>query len=156
MEHNLNLKLFPTRLCLIRKKLLDAVSKVSLAGFIGLALLGVCANSRRHHWKKIFSFHKNESVDDQSIAADLKSVYKNSKTPIFVEFLKHRHAPICPNCVFFLSPVEFGYVDLTSLKSVQQFVQSFRSRGLPLHVLVNNGPLALEFHLFVPPQSPPP
>lgn len=57
---------------------------------------------------------------------------------------------------FFLSPVEFVYVDMTSLKSVRQFVQSFRSRGLPLHVLVNNGLLALEFHLFVPPRSPPP
>ncbi|CAG06644.1 unnamed protein product, partial [Tetraodon nigroviridis] len=33
---------------------------------------------------------------------------------------------------------EFLYVDLTSLKSVRQFVQTFRSRGLPLHVLVNN------------------
>ncbi|XP_071320734.1 polyprenol dehydrogenase [Trachinotus anak] len=34
--------------------------------------------------------------------------------------------------------VEFIFVDLTSLKSVQQFAQTFRARGLPLHVLVNN------------------
>ncbi|GAA6225955.1 dehydrogenase/reductase SDR family member on chromosome X-like isoform X1 [Lates japonicus] len=33
---------------------------------------------------------------------------------------------------------EFVFVDLTSLKSVRQFVQTFRDRGLPLHVLVNN------------------
>uniref|UniRef100_A0A665T7E9 Dehydrogenase/reductase (SDR family) X-linked n=1 Tax=Echeneis naucrates TaxID=173247 RepID=A0A665T7E9_ECHNA len=34
--------------------------------------------------------------------------------------------------------VEFVFVDLTSLQSVRQFVQAFKSRGLPLHVLVNN------------------
>ncbi|XP_023282739.1 dehydrogenase/reductase SDR family member on chromosome X-like isoform X2 [Seriola lalandi dorsalis] len=34
--------------------------------------------------------------------------------------------------------VEFIFMDLTSLKSVQQFVEMFRARGLPLHVLVNN------------------
>ncbi|XP_053273394.1 dehydrogenase/reductase SDR family member on chromosome X [Pleuronectes platessa] len=33
---------------------------------------------------------------------------------------------------------EFVFMDLTSLKSVRQFVQGFRDRGLPLHVLVNN------------------
>uniref|UniRef100_A0A3B5BFW1 Dehydrogenase/reductase X-linked n=1 Tax=Stegastes partitus TaxID=144197 RepID=A0A3B5BFW1_9TELE len=33
---------------------------------------------------------------------------------------------------------EFVFVDLTSLKSVRQFVQTFKARGLPLHVLVNN------------------
>ncbi|AWO95837.1 Hypothetical protein SMAX5B_000913 [Scophthalmus maximus] len=33
---------------------------------------------------------------------------------------------------------EFMFMDLTSLKSVKQFVQTFRNRGLPLHVLVNN------------------
>ncbi|XP_044043734.1 dehydrogenase/reductase SDR family member on chromosome X isoform X2 [Siniperca chuatsi] len=33
---------------------------------------------------------------------------------------------------------EFVFMDLTSLKSVQQFVQTFKDRGLPLHVLVNN------------------
>ncbi|XP_070786891.1 polyprenol dehydrogenase [Enoplosus armatus] len=33
---------------------------------------------------------------------------------------------------------EFVYVDLTSLKSVRQFAQAFKDRGLPLHVLVNN------------------
>ncbi|KAI3366131.1 hypothetical protein L3Q82_009716, partial [Scortum barcoo] len=33
---------------------------------------------------------------------------------------------------------EFIYVDLTSQKSVRQFVQTFKDRGLPLHVLVNN------------------
>ncbi|KAF1371942.1 hypothetical protein PFLUV_G00275900 [Perca fluviatilis] len=34
--------------------------------------------------------------------------------------------------------VEFAFVDLTSLKSVRQFAQTFQNRGLPLHVLVNN------------------
>ncbi|XP_039979079.1 dehydrogenase/reductase SDR family member on chromosome X isoform X2 [Xiphias gladius] len=33
---------------------------------------------------------------------------------------------------------EFVFVDLTSLKSVKQFAQTFRDRGLALHVLVNN------------------
>ncbi|CAK6965484.1 dehydrogenase/reductase SDR family member on chromosome X [Scomber scombrus] len=33
---------------------------------------------------------------------------------------------------------EFVFVDLTSLKSVRHFVQIFKARGLPLHVLVNN------------------
>lgn len=41
----------------------------------------------------------------------------------------------------FLSTAEFIYVDLTSLKSVRQFAQTFKSRGLSLHVLVNNGTL---------------
>ncbi|KAM6958466.1 polyprenol dehydrogenase [Tautogolabrus adspersus] len=33
---------------------------------------------------------------------------------------------------------EYVYVDLTSLKSVRQFAQMFKDRGLPLHLLVNN------------------
>ncbi|XP_029306885.1 polyprenol dehydrogenase [Cottoperca gobio] len=33
---------------------------------------------------------------------------------------------------------EFVYMDLTSLKSVRHFVQAFKQRRLPLHVLVNN------------------
>ncbi|XP_061571816.1 dehydrogenase/reductase SDR family member on chromosome X [Cololabis saira] len=33
---------------------------------------------------------------------------------------------------------EFVFVDLTSLKSVRRFAQTFRARGLELHVLVNN------------------
>ncbi|XP_041638191.1 dehydrogenase/reductase SDR family member on chromosome X isoform X2 [Cheilinus undulatus] len=33
---------------------------------------------------------------------------------------------------------EYIYVDLTSLKSVRQFAQKFKERGLPLHLLVNN------------------
>ncbi|KAM9832693.1 polyprenol dehydrogenase [Aulostomus maculatus] len=33
---------------------------------------------------------------------------------------------------------EFVFLDLTSLKSVRQFVQTFKGRGLPLHILVNN------------------
>ncbi|XP_049425903.1 dehydrogenase/reductase SDR family member on chromosome X isoform X1 [Epinephelus fuscoguttatus] len=34
--------------------------------------------------------------------------------------------------------VEFVFMDLTSLKSVRHFAQTFKNRGLPLHVLVNN------------------
>lgn len=45
--------------------------------------------------------------------------------------------PIC-NCVAFLA-AEYAFVDLTSLKSVRQFAVAFRNRGLPLHLLVNNG-----------------
>ena len=44
-------------------------------------------------------------------------------------------------CFFFLLTVEFVYLDLTSLKSVRQFVAAFKNKGLPLHVLVNNGRL---------------
>ncbi|KAG9349355.1 hypothetical protein JZ751_027798, partial [Albula glossodonta] len=38
---------------------------------------------------------------------------------------------------------EFQYVDLASLKSIRQFVQKFKDRGLPLHVLVNNAGVML-------------
>lgn len=34
-------------------------------------------------------------------------------------------------------------MDLTSLKSVREFVRMFKDRGLPLHVLVNNGGIFL-------------
>lgn len=46
-----------------------------------------------------------------------------------------------PLNVVFLLTAEFIFLDLTSLKSVRQFVQKFKDRGLPLHVLVNNGML---------------
>ncbi|XP_028836322.1 polyprenol dehydrogenase isoform X2 [Denticeps clupeoides] len=39
--------------------------------------------------------------------------------------------------------VEFLYLNLASLKSVRQFVQRFKSTGLPLHVLVNNAGVML-------------
>ncbi|XP_028656722.1 dehydrogenase/reductase SDR family member on chromosome X [Erpetoichthys calabaricus] len=39
--------------------------------------------------------------------------------------------------------VEFEHLDLTSLNSVCQFVKSFKNRGLPLHVLVNNAAVML-------------
>ncbi|XP_072307484.1 polyprenol dehydrogenase [Eucyclogobius newberryi] len=52
---------------------------------------------------------------------------------------------------------EFIFLDLTSLKSIRQFAQNFKQRGLPLHVLVNNAGTMLvperqtengiEFHL---------
>uniref|UniRef100_A0A9J8C2V1 Uncharacterized protein n=1 Tax=Cyprinus carpio carpio TaxID=630221 RepID=A0A9J8C2V1_CYPCA len=35
--------------------------------------------------------------------------------------------------------VEFMYLDLASLTSVRQFVQRYKAKGLPLHILVNNG-----------------
>ncbi|XP_056157158.1 dehydrogenase/reductase SDR family member on chromosome X [Lampris incognitus] len=38
---------------------------------------------------------------------------------------------------------EFVFMDLASLKSVRQFVQKFKNRGLPLHVLVNNAGIML-------------
>ncbi|XP_051993844.1 dehydrogenase/reductase SDR family member on chromosome X-like isoform X2 [Xyrauchen texanus] len=39
--------------------------------------------------------------------------------------------------------VEFMFMDLASLTSVRQFVQRFKARGLPLHVLVNNAGIML-------------
>ncbi|KAJ8415136.1 hypothetical protein AAFF_G00008340 [Aldrovandia affinis] len=39
--------------------------------------------------------------------------------------------------------VEFLYINLASLKSIRQFVQKFKDRGLPLHVLVNNAGVML-------------
>lgn len=38
---------------------------------------------------------------------------------------------------------EFSFLDLASLKSIRQFVQKFKDRGLPLHVLVNNAGIML-------------
>ncbi|XP_039708143.1 polyprenol dehydrogenase [Pteropus medius] len=42
------------------------------------------------------------------------------------------NAPLCPFAVDFL------YCDLASLRSVQLFVDAFKKKNLPLHVLVNN------------------
>nr|XP_046260925.1 dehydrogenase/reductase SDR family member on chromosome X-like [Scatophagus argus] len=39
--------------------------------------------------------------------------------------------------------VEFKKLDLASLQSVRQFVQSFKERDLPLHILVNNAGVML-------------
>ncbi|XP_063048837.1 dehydrogenase/reductase SDR family member on chromosome X-like, partial [Engraulis encrasicolus] len=39
--------------------------------------------------------------------------------------------------------VEFLFLDLSSLRSVRQFAQKFKSTGLPLHVLVNNAGVML-------------
>ncbi|NXF96744.1 DHRSX reductase, partial [Eubucco bourcierii] len=39
--------------------------------------------------------------------------------------------------------VEFSYCDLTSMKSIRQFVKRFRARNCPLHVLVNNAGVML-------------
>ncbi|CAL8291154.1 unnamed protein product [Lota lota] len=38
---------------------------------------------------------------------------------------------------------EFLYLDLASQKSVRQFAQRFKDRGLPLHILVNNAGIML-------------
>uniref|UniRef100_A0A8C3TWI3 Polyprenol dehydrogenase n=2 Tax=Catharus TaxID=9184 RepID=A0A8C3TWI3_CATUS len=40
-------------------------------------------------------------------------------------------------------PVEFLYCDLASMKSIRQFVQQFRAKNCPLHVLVNNAGVML-------------
>lgn len=39
--------------------------------------------------------------------------------------------------------VEFERLDLASLRSVHRFVETFRRRGLPLHILVNNAGVML-------------
>ncbi|MBN3320507.1 DHRSX reductase, partial [Atractosteus spatula] len=39
--------------------------------------------------------------------------------------------------------VEGCHLDLTSLRSIREFVQTFKDRGLPLHVLVNNAGVML-------------
>ncbi|KAI7811501.1 dehydrogenase/reductase SDR family member on chromosome X precursor [Triplophysa rosa] len=39
--------------------------------------------------------------------------------------------------------VEFMYLDLASLTSVRQFVQRYKAKGLPLHVLINNAGIML-------------
>ncbi|KFQ89056.1 Dehydrogenase/reductase SDR family member on chromosome X, partial [Phoenicopterus ruber ruber] len=39
--------------------------------------------------------------------------------------------------------VEFLYCDLASMKSIRQFVQRFRAKNCPLHVLVNNAGVML-------------
>uniref|UniRef100_A0A3Q3D9M2 Dehydrogenase/reductase SDR family member on chromosome X-like n=1 Tax=Hippocampus comes TaxID=109280 RepID=A0A3Q3D9M2_HIPCM len=42
-----------------------------------------------------------------------------------------------------LPPLEFKKLDLASLQSVRQFVQSFKERDLPLNILVNNAGVML-------------
>lgn len=44
-----------------------------------------------------------------------------------------------PLCLCLSNPVEFMKLDLASLQSVRDFVQSFKERELPLNILVNNG-----------------
>lgn len=44
-------------------------------------------------------------------------------------------------------PVEFLYCDLASMKSIRQFVQRFRAKDCPLHVLVNNGEFCFFLHI---------
>lgn len=44
-------------------------------------------------------------------------------------------------------PVEFLYCDLASMKSIRQFVQQFRAKNCPLHVLVNNGEFWFFLHI---------
>ena len=39
--------------------------------------------------------------------------------------------------------VEFMELDLGSLNSVRKFVMSFKKKGLPLHILVNNAGIML-------------
>uniref|UniRef100_A0A803Y0U1 Dehydrogenase/reductase X-linked n=1 Tax=Meleagris gallopavo TaxID=9103 RepID=A0A803Y0U1_MELGA len=39
--------------------------------------------------------------------------------------------------------MEFLYCDLASMKSIRQFVQQFRAKNCPLHVLVNNAGVML-------------
>ena len=39
--------------------------------------------------------------------------------------------------------VEFMRLDLSSLKSVKQFIVDFKQRNLPLHLLINNAGIAL-------------
>ena len=35
--------------------------------------------------------------------------------------------------------VDYFHLDLSSLKSVEEFVKNFLNTGLPLHILINNG-----------------
>lgn len=43
--------------------------------------------------------------------------------------------------------MEFLYCDLASMKSIRQFVQRFRAKNCPLHVLVNNGEFCFFLHI---------
>ena len=45
--------------------------------------------------------------------------------------------------------VEFLPVDLVSLKSVNEFVEAFKARGLPLHALVDNAGKDLRLSFFI-------
>uniref|UniRef100_A0A3B4B6G7 Dehydrogenase/reductase (SDR family) X-linked n=1 Tax=Periophthalmus magnuspinnatus TaxID=409849 RepID=A0A3B4B6G7_9GOBI len=53
----------------------------------------------------------------------------------FCGFIKYLRLSLIKVFVFL---AEFIFLDLTSLKSIQQFTQNFKQRRLPLHVLVNN------------------
>ena len=42
--------------------------------------------------------------------------------------------------------VEFMSLDLSSLQSVKKFIEDFKQKGLPLHLLINNAGLSLWGH----------
>uniref|UniRef100_A0A8D1E0V7 Polyprenol dehydrogenase n=1 Tax=Sus scrofa TaxID=9823 RepID=A0A8D1E0V7_PIG len=53
--------------------------------------------------------------------------------------MKSRHGVTSRHlCHMLLTRVEFLYCDLASMKSIRQFVQKFKMKKIPLHVLVNN------------------
>lgn len=106
--------------------------------------------SEKHHSRDesgyhfLFSAKLDERININNVQVSASNIY-----------ICHTLYPYY-KCVF-LSTAEFLYLDLTSLKSVRQFVQTFKSRGLPLHVLVNNGtlPSAVTFLVYLTPPIPP-
>ena len=45
----------------------------------------------------------------------------------------------CLQFSYVLFTVQFMYCDLASFKSIKTFASKYKERGLPLHILVNNG-----------------
>ncbi len=42
--------------------------------------------------------------------------------------------------------VEYRHLDLASFSSVHEFVQAFKTSGMPLHLLVNNAGIGVDKH----------
>lgn len=70
---------------------------------------------------------------------DFALVYIPHYMPTFIFSMCSYRCCCSTNFVISLLSVEFMYLDLASLTSVRHFVQRYKAKGLPLHILVNNG-----------------
>uniref|UniRef100_A0A287B1E0 Dehydrogenase/reductase X-linked n=1 Tax=Sus scrofa TaxID=9823 RepID=A0A287B1E0_PIG len=73
---------------------------------------------------------REETLNDKGTALSLRPVVCEFHDMVFLFFYNQ--------AFFFPFPVEFLYCDLASMKSIRQFVQKFKMKKIPLHVLVNN------------------
>ena len=62
---------------------------------------------------------------------------KSSRPPMVRPFIKYN--VVLLNSELSFVAVEFMYCDLSSFKSIRRFVHNFKAKGIPLHLLINNG-----------------